>query len=184
MPIEAFENFIYAFGSARLLLRRAHDEGFLIEGMALYASLLDGFLRIGLVLKRQLNAKSSSIENTLIQQEKGGKFYSERQIYRMAFQEGVIDEPIFQALGQLYDRRNDIIHKFFLTLITYESLPKDLLQYEELYAALYAKVYALEKEQIEQGVGMTTVGAVDDNSEIFRRINDKIAPTSARGRLT
>jgi hypothetical protein len=102
----------------------------------------------------------------------------------MAFQEGVIDEPIFQALGQLYDRRNDIIHKFFLTLITYESLPKDLLQYEELYAALYAKVYALEKEQIEQGVGMTTVGAVDDNSEIFRRINDKIAPTSARGRLT
>jgi hypothetical protein len=179
MPVDAFENFIYAFGAARLLLSRAHDQGFLIEGMALYASLLDGFLRIALVLKRQLKAKSSAIDDTLIQQRKGGTFYSERQVYRMAFQEGVIDEATYQALGRLYDRRNDIIHKFFLTPITYQSLPDDLLQYEQLFNALYAIVYALEKEQIELGVGMTTTGSADRNAEFFERVNDKIAPKSA-----
>jgi hypothetical protein len=176
MPDDAFENFIYAFGAARVLLRRAHDGGFLLEGMALYASLLDGLLRIGLVLKRQLKAKSSAIDQTLIQQTKGGTFYSERQIYRMAFQEGVIDEPTLQALGRLYDRRNDIIHKFFLTPITYESLADDLLQNEELFNSLCATVYALEKEQIEQGVGMTTADGGEHGAEIFRRVNEKIAP--------
>ena len=150
MPRDTFSNFIYAFGAARKLLKRAHDAGSLIEGMALYASLLDGFLRIGLVLKRQLKDGNDSIDDTLISQAKDGKFYTERQIYRMALQEGVIDAAIYDSLGRLYDRRNDIIHKFFLTPITYESLGDDLLQYESLFERLYDLVYAIEAEQ---GVG-------------------------------
>jgi hypothetical protein len=147
--------------------------------MALYASLLDGFLRIGLVLKRQLRSKSNAIDDALVQQTKAGKFYTERQIYRMAFQEGVIDERTFQTLSRLYDRRNDIIHKFFLTAITYESLAADLIEYEQLFNALYAVVYAIEREQIEQGVGMTMAGTDDYKEEIFHQINQKIAPASA-----
>ncbi len=54
--------------------------------MALYAALLDGFLRIGLVLKRQLKNRTSEIDETLIRQTKGGAFYSEHQVYHMAFQ--------------------------------------------------------------------------------------------------
>jgi hypothetical protein len=76
---ETFSNFIYAFGADRKLLKRAHDSGSLIEGMALYASLVDGFLRIGLVLKRQLKGRNDSIDDTLISQAKGGKFYTKRR---------------------------------------------------------------------------------------------------------
>ena len=117
MGLDAFLNFIYSFGAARALLRRAHDNGSLIEGMALYASLIDGFLRIGLVLTRQIKKSTSDIDEALIKQSKGGQYFTERQIYRMAHQEGVIGEQLYSELGRLYDRRNDIIHKFFLTEI-------------------------------------------------------------------
>ena len=178
MPINTFANFIFAFGAARKLLKRAHDGGSLIEGMALYASLLDGFLRIALVLKRQLKNGNDAIDDTLISQTKGGKFYTERQIYRMALQEGVIDSEVYDSLGHLYDRRNEIIHKFFLTPITYESLGGDLLQYEGLFERLYDIVYAIEAEQIERGIGMTTVGRQGSKEDIFNEIEKKIFPTT------
>ncbi len=162
-----------------MLLRRAHDQGSLIEGMALYASLLDGLLRIGLVLKRQLKSKTDSIDDSLIQQTQSGTFYTERQIYRMALQEGVIDEPIFQELSELYNRRNDIIHKFFLTSITYDSVAGDLVRYEGIFKQMYEIVYSIEKAQIDQGVGMTVAGSVEDRNEIFREINKKIIPSAA-----
>jgi hypothetical protein len=178
LPIDTLSNFICAFGAARKLLKRAHDSGSLIEGMALYASLLDGFLRIGLVLKRQLKDGNDAIDDTLISQTKGGKFYTERQIFRMALQEGVIDSVVYDSLGSLYDRRNEIIHKFFLTPITYESLGDELLQYEKLYGRLYNIVYAIEAEQIERGIGMTTVGRHGSQEDIFKEVEKKISPAT------
>lgn len=179
MPTDTFTNFIYAFGAARKLLKRAHDSGSLIEGMAIYASLLDGFLRISLVLKRQLKRRNDSIDDSLISQTKGGKFYTERQIYRMALQETVIDATIYDSLSRLYDRRNEIIHKFFLTPITYDSLADDLTQYEGLFEQLYDIVYAIEAEQIQKGVGMTKAGGGTGNREdIFKEINRKLFPTA------
>jgi hypothetical protein len=178
VPNDTFANFVYAFGAARKLLKGAHDAGSLIEGMALYASLLDGFLRIGLVLKRQLNNRNNSIDDSLISQTKGGKFYTERQIYRMALQEKVIDGTVYDSLSRLYDRRNEIIHKFFLTSITYDSLAEDLMQYEGLFEQLYDIVFAIEAEQIEKGVGMTTTGKSGNREEIFKEINKKLSPTA------
>ena len=145
--------------------------------MVLYASLLDGFLRIGLVLKRQLKRKTSEIDQDLIRQTKGGTFFTERQIYRMALQEGVIDEALFKALASLYDRRNEIVHKFFLTSIVYESLADDLPKYEELFEKLHAIVWSLEKDQIDRGVGMTVSGRHGDPNEVFRYVDEKISST-------
>ena len=170
-----FTNYIYAFGAARKLLKRAHDAGSLIENMALYASLLDGFLRIGLVLRRQLKSKNDSIDDSLISQTKGGQFYTERQIYRMAPQEGVIDATVYDSLSGLYDRRNEIIHKFFLTPITYESLGDDLMRYENLFDQLHDIVYAMEAEQISKGVGMTTTWSHGNREDIFKEIDKKIS---------
>jgi hypothetical protein len=96
----------------------------------------------------------------------------------MALQEGVIDAAIYDSLGRLYDRRNEIIHKFFLTPITYESLGDDLLQYEGLFERLYDLVYAIEAEQIEKGIGMTTAGRHGSPEEIFKEVSKKIFPAA------
>ena len=44
-----FANFLYAFGAARKLLERAQEEGIVV-----YVSLIDGLLRMSLVLDKQL----------------------------------------------------------------------------------------------------------------------------------
>src|SRR5882757_4539754 len=102
-PQTPFGNFVHAFGAARVLLQRANKQGSLIEGLALYTSLVDGFLRIALVLKRQLRHRISRIDPSLISQEPNGKFFTERQIQRMAFEEGIIAESVFNELNVLYD---------------------------------------------------------------------------------
>ena len=56
---EKFINFVHAFGAARVLLRKAHKDGALLEGLALYASLTDAFLRLALVLKSKRPAVAS-----------------------------------------------------------------------------------------------------------------------------
>src|ERR1700745_2107816 len=99
---DKLNNFVHAFGAARMLIQKANKEGALLEGLALYAALTDGFLRIGLVLKRQIVKNTMDIEDVLITQEKNGQYYSERQIQRRACAEGVIPEELFKELGALY----------------------------------------------------------------------------------
>lgn len=145
-------NFVHAFGAARLLIQKANAEGALLEGLALYAALTDGFLRIGLVLKRQIVKKTMAVDDVLISQERGGQYYTERQIQRMAHGEGIIPQEILDELGALYDKRNDAIHKFFLTGLQYADLPPFLERYEVMYKTLNRIVYytILRAEQIKK----------------------------------
>jgi hypothetical protein len=94
----------------------------------------------------------------------------------MAFEEGIIAESQFNELTALYDKRNDTIHKFFLTAIKYQDLPNVLIRYEVAYKNLYDIVYALEAEQVKSGVGMTRAGVKDptDSEAIVAEILKKI----------
>jgi hypothetical protein len=175
MSESKLSNFVHAFGAARLLLQRANKEGFLIEGLALYSSLTDAFLRIGLVLKRQLLNKNNTVDDLLISQEQSGKFYTERQIQKFALSEQVIDEPLYKEIEDLYSFRNDVIHKFFLTDLRYGQLPPILERYEMVYKQLYKLIWALEREQINLGVGMTGLGAKSDEklmNEILKKVEE------------
>lgn len=174
-------NFVHAFGAARLLIQKANEEGALLEGLALYAALTDGFLRIGLVLKRQIVKKTMAVDDLLISQEKGGQYYTERQIQRMAHAEGIIPQEILDELSALYDKRNDAIHKFFLTGLQYVDLPPFLERYEVMYKTLNRIVYDLEAEQVKKGVGMSapTKTTKEDTLAILRDVAMKIDPKLA-----
>jgi hypothetical protein len=174
-------NFVHAFGAARVLIQKANKEGALLEGMALYASMSDAFLRISLVLKRQTVEDNSDIDDSLISQEKNGKHYTERQIQRMAINERVITQEIFDELGALYDKRNDAIHKFFLTDLQYADLPPTLARYEIIYNKLKGIVYDLEAEQIKKGTGMSALdkGSKESTLKLLQDVAMKIDPNMA-----
>lgn len=151
---DKFGNFIHSFGAARMLLARAKEAGYLLEGLALYASMTDGFLRMGLVLKRQIANRTAEIDESLISQEESGSYYTDRTIQRLAFDEGVIKQTLFSEIGALYDKRNNAIHRYFLTALKYRDLEKVLDRYELVYKQLFKLLWDLEAEQIEQGVGI------------------------------
>jgi len=177
-----FSNFLRAFGANRILLQRAHKEGFLIEEIVLYSSLLDGLLRIALILKSQLDAKDDTIDELFIFQDENGPYYTERQIFKFARDKNLINKKLHTEINSLYDQRNKIIHGFFLTAVEYGHLPSFLYRYELAYQELYEVVYDLENEQIKQGTGMTAAGTImtqNEEKQILKDVHKKIDSTKS-----
>lgn len=63
-------------------------------------------------------------------------------------------------MNYLYDYRNKIIHRFFLSEVDYSKTKNFLKEYKKIYKTLYERVYELESEQIKSGVGMTNQGRI------------------------
>ena len=117
-----FANFLYAFGAARKLLERAQERGSLIEGIVLYVSMIDGLLRISIVLDKQLAGDPMGDIDDYIQQVTGGPKFTEKMIYTEARQRNLIDDDLRDEIIDLYNQRNAVIHRFFLEGMTYASL--------------------------------------------------------------
>ena len=169
-------NILRAIGATRILLDKAHTEGSLMEGLVLYASLIDGLLRMALVLKEQIIKKTEEINENLIFQ-KGKEYISERDIMAMAKKLEIIDEDLFKELSELYDFRNRAVHRFFITHLEYAELPPYLIRYEMVFGRIGEIIYKLENEQIEKEVGMTVSGpsiTEEEKNEVIKNSLKKI----------
>ena len=179
---EKFQNFLRAFGATRLLLQRAHERGSLIEGLVLYAALVDGFCRICLVLQEQLEKKGGDINQKYIHQHDNEPNFNERKIYSLALEKKIISKNLFKELNTLYDIRNKVIHRFFISEVEYTHLEIVCSRYEKVYEQLHKVTYDLESEQIKWGIGMTVLGKYteEDKAEIKRDVYKKIKSGSER----
>ena len=174
---EKLENFVLSFGATRKLLQRAHEQGFLIEGMVLYSSIVDGFCRICLVLKEQIEGKTNKINERYVHQQDRERNFNEREIYKQAFKRKIIAKKLFDELNALYDIRNKFIHRFFISEVEYSHLAIVCHRYEQVFDQLHKITYGLETEQIKKGVGITAKGEKltdEEKSKIKMDINKKI----------
>jgi len=180
--LKKFENFVRAFGATRALLQRAHEHGFLIEGLVLYAALADGFCRICLVLKEQLERKNEDINQKYVYQHDNEQNFNERKIFDLVLEKKIIGKKLFKELSTLYDIRNKMIHRFFISEVEYSHLEIVCTRYERVYEELHKITYNLESEQIKQGVGMTVSDEYteEDKTEIWRDVHKKIKSGSER----
>jgi uncharacterized protein YutE (UPF0331/DUF86 family) len=172
--MDGFGNFVYSFGAARELLKRAHRSGSLIEGIVLYVSLIDGLLRMAIILDKQLQSSDDSFDISYIEQQNTGPKYSERQIFEEASRRSIIDAKFKEELADLYEQRNAVIHRFFLTGIKYVDLEPWLGRYEQAFERCYGIVDDLESRQLADGKGMTTSGPKADRRSINKVLNEKI----------
>ena len=172
--MDFFENFLYSFGAARKLLERAYHSGSLIEGIVLYVSLIDGLLRIALILDKQLRDDTSEFDLSYVEQKPSGPKYTERQIFEEAYKHQLIDETLKRSISDLYEKRNSLIHRFFLTDLKYADLEPWLDRYEEIYDKCYEIVDGLEKQQIRESKGMVRTGPDADKSKVLEAVNQKL----------
>lgn len=168
------ENFVRSFAAARQLLYRAYERGSLIEAMVLYVSLIDGMLRIALVLEKQLAGDQHGKIDSYIQQVPGGVKYTERAIYNEAHDRNLIDDTLKAEITDLYEYRNAVIHRFFLTDLKYADLGSLLDRYEMVFNRCAAVVEALEVRQMREGKGMTVEGPAVDREEALQAVNAKL----------
>jgi hypothetical protein len=157
-PSEKFARFMGGFAAAAQLCKRAQDRSHHMEYIILAASLVDGLLRMGLLLQHQIETSSVELLEELLYQATDDKIIPEREIYRRAFGAGVVDQALFDELNDLYNWRNRVVHRYIISEITTADVQDVASDYHRALSRATFAVEQIEKRQIILGVGMTTVG--------------------------
>lgn len=173
MSHDKLGHFMDSFVAAAQLLRRSGENGFLVEYVCLAASVVDGALRIALILQHQLETASSAVLDELLFQSDEDRIISERAIYRRALDCGVIDQPLLERLENLYTKRNRVIHRYVISDITTKQVFEIAREFEEIIPVISGVTGRLEAEQIRRGVRMTRAGSREDKSFIFDEMSAK-----------
>src|SRR5260370_13887113 len=99
------EKFLQGMTAATHLLNRAIERQSALECIVLQANLIDGSLRVALILHSQLESRSRTVDDTLLQQHDSDQKTSERAVYKRCLSTGVADDSLFQTLSAAYDKR-------------------------------------------------------------------------------
>jgi len=176
------------FSAAVELKGRAQQQGSFIESVCLSASIIDGVLRMGLILKHQLDTASDALLEELLHQAEEDAIVSERDMYRRARDAGIVDSATYTELEALYRDRNRAGHRYIISRITTADVLDIAIRMEALEGRVSDQVANLEEEQIRLGVGMTRRGngAVDRDSVLHlakrKHGNDELAKALRRNR--
>ena len=152
---DKFDNFMKGLAAASQLLYLSRNKGCFIECVCLYATIIDASLRIGIILKHQLDNRSDIVLDELLFQSDEDKIVSERKIYKRALISGVIDQSIFDKLETLYKQRNKVVHRYIISEITTKKVILIAQEYDELINLIKKRLDELEIRQIKEGIGMT-----------------------------
>jgi hypothetical protein len=146
------------FAAAVELKARAQEQGCFIESVCLSASIIDGLLRMGLILKHQLDTTSDDLLVELLHQADDDAIVSEREIYRRSRDAGIVDPVTFSDLDALYKDRNRVVHRYVISRISTADVLDIAVRIDALEGRVSDQIANLEKEQIRLGVGMTRLG--------------------------
>jgi len=153
-----FYNFMKGLGAASQLLYLSKNKGCFIECVCLSATIIDASLRIGIILKHQLDTKTNSILTDLIFQSDEDKIISERKVYKKALFADVINQDIYNKLELLYKQRNKVVHRYIISEITTEKIILIAQEYNDVIDSIKKCLDELEIRQINEGIGMTKSG--------------------------
>lgn len=176
--------FMEGFAATVQLIGRAADAGCFVEYVCLSASAIDAMLRIGLILKHQVKTCSDDVLEELLYQSYKDKIISEREIYRRALAQQVIDAEIFDDLQQLYSERNRVVHRYIISDITTKEILNTAISFAGTLERVTEIVRTLEEKQLEIGVGMVESSDIRNiREEIDRMIRKKHGSSDLHKRL-
>jgi len=170
---EKFANFMRGISAAAELDARAAGMGCFVECVCLTASVIDGLLRMGLILQHQLDTGTSDLLEDLLHQADGDPVVSEREVYRRALAAGVIGQPIFDDLEAQYQDRNRVVHRYIISGITTADVLAIAMRQNDLKHRVADCVAEIEERQISLGVGMTVCGHMPVKQEVLDSATEK-----------
>jgi uncharacterized protein YutE (UPF0331/DUF86 family) len=149
-----FNRFMVSLLASVDLTNKAQEKGSSIELVILYANRIDALLRLALILQKQLQDSTNNIDIELIFQGEEDKPISERAIYKRALDGGVIEEPLFERLTNLYESRNKVVHRYIISDLKTNDIIKLVVDYMDIHEIIGSKVGVLEQEQFTKGIGI------------------------------
>ena len=160
-------NFLSGFGAAHnLLVDAIESRNSFLEQVCLTATLIDGLLRLSLVMKQQLDSGKGIVDSMLLFQSKRQKNYiNEREIYKRAREHKIITKSIEQKLNILYNKRNIIIHRYLISNIKTKEVLLTSRQYIRLYLVIKERHRILSNKLVEKNIGMAKYFINNPSSE-------------------
>lgn len=162
------DNFLSGLGAAHnLFFDSIESKNSFIEQICLSATLIDGLLRLSLVMKQQLNTGKNIIDPKLLFQGKRQKkvYISERTIYARAISEKIITKAILQKLNTLYDQRNIIIHRYLISDIKTKDVILISMNYIELYSVILERHRRIHNLIVQNRIGIAQYFMENPSSE-------------------
>lgn len=149
-----YDRFIGSLGAANDLLYSAIDSGSFFEIIAISASVIDAYLRLALVIKKQIENSTNDIELNYIYQADNEKGLLERQIYQHAVNANIIDKSLHDELKDLYQLRNRVIHRYVISNIKTVDLAMISGRYIETTEKVRLILNELENQQTKEKYGL------------------------------
>lgn len=149
-------NFLSGIGAAHNLLVDAIELNVAFtEQVCLCATLIDGILRLSLVMEEQLETGKEVVDSKLLfQGKRQKKFISEREIYCRARQKRIITKEIERKLNLLYNRRNIIIHRYLISDIKTKDVIKVAKQYIDIYLKIKERHRSVHNKLVHKKIGI------------------------------
>lgn len=189
---DRYHKFMTALAAVNDLIYRAHENKSFIELVALFANKIDALLRLSLILKEQIDNDTDKIDIKLIYQGPKDRPISERAVYNLAKEKGIINENLFDRLDHQYDQRNKVIHRYIIS----DILTKDIMEIVNEYILLEKEINEIEmnieKQQFELKKGIfgsqenfpNSENKIDELEKLIAMIRDKHANRSFNKNIT
>lgn len=120
--LDKFDRFTGSLAASHDLLYSAIDSDSFVEVIAIAANQIDAYLRLSLVIAKQLNEQTNDIETRYLFQADDERGIMERKVFDDALKIDVIDQATFNDLSALYDLRNRVIHRYIISNIRTRDL--------------------------------------------------------------
>ena len=177
--LDKFDRFTGSLAASHDLLYSAIDAGACIEIIAITANQIDAYLRLSLVIVKQLEEQTDDIETRYLFQADGEKGILERKVFEDALKFKVIDLEAFDSLNELYNLRNRVIHRYIISDITSRDLTKIAGRYLSALEKTRLTLRNFEQKQaiVPFGLYGTKFGKTFITDDAIRRLhastNDK-----------
>lgn len=186
-----FNQFMNSYAASVDLLQRAYDNGSAIEITVLLSNQIDALLRLVLILKKQLDDKSNTIDTTLIYQREHDRPVMEKQVYRKALENGIISKDLHDKLYILYDQRNKVIHRYIITDLLTKNVFETAFEYSQIEKQIGKIVKEYEQMQYIAKIGIYGIEESPDKplsneeqDELLNSLKEKHAHVKINSEIT
>lgn len=156
--LDKYEKFMASLAASFDIKNEAFKKRSFIEFIIIVASQIDAYLRLCVVMKKQLNEKKDEIDIEYLFQSETDKPIMEKTIYKLAKELDIIDNEIYQKLFDLYGLRNKMVHRYIISEITTKDIHLLAFEYEKICEMVRLKLEEVEETQAKEKIGIYKSG--------------------------
>tara|TARA_R110002072_G_scaffold302818_1_gene488941 strand:- start:2169 stop:3179 length:1011 start_codon:yes stop_codon:yes gene_type:complete len=151
---DRYEKFMASLAASFDLLNAAYENKSAIEIIIVIANQIDAYLRLAIIMKKQLKNKNDEIDISLLYQGENDKAIFEKRIYKIAKDLGILDLTLFNRLETLYNKRNKTVHRYIISDLRTRDIDDLSIEYVFISEEIRLINEKLENEQFEEKIGI------------------------------